>query len=376
LEAKRAAAIEPDLTFELVLVDGFRPDPSGKFRSYLSLEQAREAAGPEDRALPHEIRLVDNEFVQSRWDEISELLTSAFKDSNFLAGFSPERPAQHTWEEMHKPDGGGLEHVVAVDSSGRVLGAIFCVRTNRPENETTSDVGWFFTDTTLPGPKRIKISDAMVERGHEELARAGYDAVVTEMGTEERARYLSKRFGYVPAPLPDKKNRWIVGLRTAAEHCVSSNSEKKAWKSAGGQLARYATADIAKDEVIIDLKGLLQRARHGAFDTLQLGEGLYYRLSEGPLCVDANRTIFANHHCSPNGYICFEDLTYRALRDVSAGDELTFNYCTTEYEMVQPFDCLCGSSNCLGRVAGCKYLDEIEVERIFSLLSPFLKSKV
>ena len=319
-------------------------------------------------ALPYEIRLVDNEFVQSHWDEISELLTSAFKDSNLSAGFSPERPAQHTWEEMHKPDGGGLKHVVAVDSSGRVLGALFCLRTNRPENETTCDVGWFFTDTTLPATKRIKVASAMVERVHEELARAGYHAIVTEMGTDEGSRYLSRRFGHAPAPLPDKKNRWILGLRTAAEHGVSSNSEKKAWKSASGQLARYATADIAKDEVIIDLKIGLQRAKRGAVDTLQLGEGLYYRSSEGPLCM--------KHHCSPNGYICFEDLTYRALHDVSAGDELTFNYCTTEYEMAQPFDCLCGSPNCLGRVAGFKYLDEIEVERIFSLLSPFLKSKV
>jgi len=319
-------------------------------------------------ALPHEIRLVDNKFVRSHWDEISELLTSAFKDSNLSASFSPERPAQHTWAEMHKPDGGGLKHVVAVDSSGRVLGAIFCLRTNRPENETTCDVGWFFTDTTLPAPKRIRISGAMGERVNEELARAGYDAIVTEMGTDEGVRYLSQRFGYAPAPLPDKKNRWILGLQTAAERGIRRNSEKKAWKSASGQLARYATADIAEDEVIIDLKVGLQRAKRGAVDTLQIGEGLYYRSSEGPPCI--------NHHCSPNGYICFEDLTYRALLDVSAGDELTFNYCTSEYEMAQPFDCLCGSPNCLGRVAGFKYLDEIEVERIFSLLSPFLKSKV
>jgi len=321
-----------------------------------------------NRARDWEIRLVDNEFVRSRWDEISKLLGDAFSDSKFSEGFAPERPAQHTWDEIHKPDGSELQHVVAMDTDGNVLGAIFCLRTRRTDDETTADAGWFFTAPTVSGLKRTRISNAMVERVHKELASSGYDAVVTEMGTEDGASYLSHGHGYVPAPLPEKKNRWIRGLRTVEERGVSCNSEKRTWDSAGSQLARYATTDIAKDEVIIDLKVLLERARRGAVDTLQLGEDFFYRSSAGPLCM--------NHHCSPNGYICFEDLTYRALRDIPTGDELTFNYCTTEYEMAQPFDCICGSANCVGRVAGFKFLREEQAEKLYSLLSPFIRSKL
>jgi hypothetical protein len=315
----------------------------------------------------YEILLVANDFVQDRWEEISMLLKSAFTGATLPAGFSADRPAKHTWEELHKPGRDGLEHVVAVAEGGRLLGAIFCVPTQRPEEAITCDVGWFFTVATLPGSKRLALSNAMVTRVHEVLAEAGYEAVVTEMGTEDGGIYLSCRHGYVPAPTAERKNRWIRGLRKAVDRVVSRNSEKRAWKNEGEQLARYATVDIAEGEVIIDLKILLKRARRASVNTMQIAEGFHYRSSEGNLCM--------NHHCSPNGYICFDDLTYRSLRDISTGEELTFNYCATEYELAEPFDCLCGSPDCLGRVLGFKFLDECQAERIHDMLSPYLRSK-
>lgn len=36
------------------------------------------------------------------------------------------------------------------------------------------------------------------------------------------------------------------------------------------------------------------------------------------------------------------------------GDELTFFYPSTEWDMAQPFDCLCGASQCRGRITGAK----------------------
>lgn len=318
--------------------------------------------------ISYEIQLVGNDFLEDRWDEISDLLRSTFSGATLSSGFTADRPAEHTREEMHKPGGGALEHVVAVGDDGRVLGAILCVPTTRPEGATACDVGWFFTDTTLPGSGRLGLSNALVTRVHDAIAEAGYEAVVTEMGTEDGGAYLSWRHGYVPAPTAEKKNRWIRGLKKAVDGVVSRNSEKRAWQNEDEQLARYATADIAKGEVIIDLKILLKRARHAAVDTLQITEGFHYRSSEGTLCM--------NHHCSPNGYFCFDDLTYRARRDISAGEELTFNYCTTEYELAEPFDCLCGSPDCMGRVLGFKFLDESQVERILDLLSPYLRSKL
>lgn len=39
------------------------------------------------------------------------------------------------------------------------------------------------------------------------------------------------------------------------------------------------------------------------------------------------------------------------------GDELTFFYPSTEWDMAQPFDCLCGSGVCKGRISGARDMD-------------------
>jgi hypothetical protein len=44
--------------------------------------------------------------------------------------------------------------------------------------------------------------------------------------------------------------------------------------------------------------------------------------------------------------------------------------------MSNPFDCLCGSPDCLGRVSGFKHLNESQVEAILPYISPVLKSKL
>jgi hypothetical protein len=41
---------------------------------------------------------------------------------------------------------------------------------------------------------------------------------------------------------------------------------------------------------------------------------------------------------------------------IPPGDEITFFYRSTEWDMVQPFECLCGEHNCIGFVAGAQYL--------------------
>ncbi len=316
----------------------------------------------------HETALVDNGFLLAHWEEIEAMLASAFADSTFSPGFGAGRPAEHTWEEIHKPEGRGLRHVVALDEGGRVIGAIFCLRTERPAHETTCDIGWFFTDSTRSALERFRITSALVDRAYDELRKVGYEAVVTEMGTEGGAFILSRRHGFAPAPTAEKANRWIKSLRRVEEVGISANSAMRDWGREEGQRTRCATVDIVKGDVIIDFKVLLKGAKGRSVDTVQLGEDLFYRSGAGPLAL--------NHHCSPNCRIRFEDLTFCALRDISAGEDLTFNYCTTEYEIAQAFDCNCGSPDCVGRVTGFKDLDATQVERILDLLSPYLRSRL
>ena len=65
---------------------------------------------------------------------------------------------------------------------------------------------------------------------------------------------------------------------------------------------------------------------------------------------------YLNHSCQPNTRFDATTLTLVALCDIAPGDELTFFYPSTEWQMARPFVCLCGAPRCLGAIAGAKYL--------------------
>lgn len=60
---------------------------------------------------------------------------------------------------------------------------------------------------------------------------------------------------------------------------------------------------------------------------------------------------YINHSCEPNTLI---DATMKVIakRYLEEGVELTFDYSTTEDELVNEFDCLCGNINCRGKIVG------------------------
>ena len=65
---------------------------------------------------------------------------------------------------------------------------------------------------------------------------------------------------------------------------------------------------------------------------------------------------YLNHSCAPNCRIDFNTWTLVTTQAIQCNAELTFNYLTTEWEMVAPFACRCGTPHCYGVVAGFKYL--------------------
>jgi hypothetical protein len=72
---------------------------------------------------------------------------------------------------------------------------------------------------------------------------------------------------------------------------------------------------------------------------------------------------FMNHSCAPNVFINTPDMTVTALRDIAAGEELSFFYPSTEWQMAEPFDCHCGAAPCIGRVAGADSLPDDVLSR-------------
>lgn len=80
---------------------------------------------------------------------------------------------------------------------------------------------------------------------------------------------------------------------------------------------------------------------------------------------------FMNHHCEPNTRI--EGRCVIAVRAIAPGDELTFNYNTTEWEMAVSFECGCGSTECGGTIRGHRHLSAAERERLRPMTSPYLR---
>jgi len=86
---------------------------------------------------------------------------------------------------------------------------------------------------------------------------------------------------------------------------------------------------------------------------------------------------YFNHSCQPTTRINWSRLTFDALRDLREGEEITWNYLTTEYDLLQDsedFDCRCESQNCLGRIKGFRYLNRQQKQELFLYLSTFLRT--
>jgi hypothetical protein len=71
---------------------------------------------------------------------------------------------------------------------------------------------------------------------------------------------------------------------------------------------------------------------------------------------DLGVITYLNHSCRPNTVVDTERLTVHAARPIAPGDELTYFYPSTEWDLDRPFDCQCGEPGCIGRVVGARHL--------------------
>ncbi|MGH9932330.1 MAG: SET domain-containing protein-lysine N-methyltransferase [Pyrinomonadaceae bacterium] len=137
-----------------------------------------------------------------------------------------------------------------------------------------------------------------------------------------------------------------------------------------GAYALITDRAITADEVVFALEGEI--TEHPSKYSVQIGKHKHLEpLSHDPSDVKSLIHFF-NHGCDPSTRINFEDLTVRALRDLEPGEEVTFNYNATEYEMANPFNCHCNSKNCLGYISGFKHLTMNRQMELISQLAPYL----
>lgn len=63
-----------------------------------------------------------------------------------------------------------------------------------------------------------------------------------------------------------------------------------------------------------------------------------------------------NHSCDPNVRLDTDRMLVVAERDIAPGEELSYFYPSTEWDMAEPFACHCGSPVCLGMVRGARHI--------------------
>lgn len=81
--------------------------------------------------------------------------------------------------------------------------------------------------------------------------------------------------------------------------------------------------------------------------------------------IEVKELASMNHSCDPSTILDTNRMLVFAARDLEAGDELTFFYPSTEWEMSSPFICLCGAPNCIHVVAGARFLPASTLEHHF-----------
>jgi hypothetical protein len=104
--------------------------------------------------------------------------------------------------------------------------------------------------------------------------------------------------------------------------------------------------------------------------TMQIDDDLFLT---GP--PDAEPADCVNHSCDPTCGLAGATLLV-ARRDIEPGEELTFDYATCDAEPYDEFECLCGTSQCRGKVTGYDWMRPDLQRRHRGWFSPYLARRI
>jgi SET domain-containing protein len=133
------------------------------------------------------------------------------------------------------------------------------------------------------------------------------------------------------------------------------------------QRGLFVTRPVRKAEVLITYDGPI--IDHATRYSVQISDHLHIEgTPESNACL--------NHSCVPNTYVDWKGVFLQALRDIAAGEELTCNYMTTDWELHQKFVCTCGTPTCYGEVKGFKYLSREQQRALEPFPPEFMRREV
>ena len=149
----------------------------------------------------------------------------------------------------------------------------------------------------------------------------------------------------IPSPLvtPEEPPRQTNGIAQVMRNIVT------------GQKSLHASAFFDAGDIIRPFTaGSIQQT--ASYLTVQTGINKHITLQPEFL-------QYINHSCDPNVFFDTTAMNLVALKAIQQGDEFTFFYPSTEWDMAQPFECHCGSRQCLKYIRGAAYLTHEILQR-------------
>jgi hypothetical protein len=114
------------------------------------------------------------------------------------------------------------------------------------------------------------------------------------------------------------------------------------------QKALFAAVSFAPGDVICKFTAATTQS-FATYLTVQTGADRHITLNPEFL-------QYINHSCSPTVFFNTTSMELVCLQAMQPGDEFTFFYPSTEWEMAQPFVCNCGNAACLQLINGASHL--------------------
>ncbi len=162
----------------------------------------------------------------------------------------------------------------------------------------------------------------------------------------QRYAYLSPKLE--PVARPDKGGHGLIA---------------RASIPAGERLLVWGGAIVDHDQ-LTSLPELLQRR------SVQVDEGLYLVTP-----VDDEPADFINHSCDPNAGLQGQ-LTVVAMRDITPGEEVCFDYAMTDASPYDQFECSCDTPHCRGQVTGNDWMLPQLQERYRGYFSTYVQKRI
>ena len=133
--------------------------------------------------------------------------------------------------------------------------------------------------------------------------------------------------------------------------------------AAGEVVAAFGGRCVTRDE--FELLPAGQQVR-----SVQIDEHLFLAGAPEPEPAD-----FINHSCEPNCELSGH-VVLVARRDIAAGEELSYDYATTDGSDYDEFECACGTPSCRGKISGHDWmLPELQL-RYRGSFSPYLARRI